>query len=91
MPQRMHRSALVNATLLQRRLEHNLHAADGQWLGCLMHVGAAASRCWEQPRRVAMRFPKLAQQVQRRLGQGNIAVFGALAPLDTLSHGACRF
>ncbi len=43
-------------------------------------------RAQETARFVTMRLPELAQQMQRRLRQRHIAVFGALAVFDMHQH-----
>jgi hypothetical protein len=75
-PQRMHMGPLVAPALLAGAVESTLHTAarDGTTIMGQTVRQPVTRRRRKQPQRRAMRAPVSAQQFQRRLGQGHIAV-----------------
>ena len=77
--QRVHRGALVVATLFERGAEGLLHAALGHWLSRLHQVDVVTAFSGKEQPRIAMRFPIAAQQLQRPLWQRHITILRAFA------------
>src|SRR5215510_3499133 len=87
MAQRVHRGAFVVAAFFQGGVESVLHAAPGYWLGGLRQIDVVTAFCRKKQRRIAMRNPVLAQQLQGSFRQRDVTVLGALAVAD-VNHKA---
>ena len=74
------------AGLLEGRAKGHLHAAFGHGCGRGGRADAAPSGGGEEPHRVAMGCPIGAQELERRLRQGDIPVLAAFAEADMHEH-----
>ena len=66
--------------------EGALHAAFGHGLDGLFGIGCFVAASWEDKTGMAMSEPVLAQPMEGRLGQRDVAVLGALAAVDMDHH-----
>ena len=65
-------------TALHRRRIHRLRSAGGRF--------PVSPDGWEKQRRMTMRCPILAQDRQRTLGQGQVAILGTLPTMNVDHH-----
>ena len=87
MAQGVHRHALfVDSGLPLGLAKGALDAALGHRLGGLMGIGWFVAASGEDKPWMAMSEPVLAQQVERGLGQCNVAVLGSLAAVNMDHH-----
>jgi hypothetical protein len=85
-PQGMDVGLLGNATGLEREPEGALERGAAHRLGGGADTPAAVAFGGEKPRRMAVGFPLLPQQLERALRQGDVAVLIALAGPDMQEH-----
>ena len=82
MSERMNRGFLADTAGPKSRPKGILDVADGGGSLGGGTVNAAASGSGKDPHGVAMGFPVLAEQLQGRVGQGDVTILAALAVMD---------